>query len=62
MGRWANSAKGKLDAERACAGKPPKKEGSRVRDLGATGSLDSTLAFDGLAPRRIGLSLALHRR
>src|SRR5437867_3189343 len=33
MGRRAKSAKGKLDAERACAGKPPKKEGSRVRDL-----------------------------
>jgi signal transduction histidine kinase len=33
MGRRAKSAKGKVDAERACAGEPPKKEGSRVRDL-----------------------------
>ena len=33
MGRRAKSAKRKLNAERPCAGKPPKKEGSRVRDL-----------------------------
>jgi signal transduction histidine kinase len=33
MGRRAKSAKGRLDAERARAVKPPKKEGSRVRDL-----------------------------
>jgi signal transduction histidine kinase len=33
MGRRAQSAKGRLDAERARAVKPPKKEGSRVRDL-----------------------------